>query len=273
MITPSGPTVLKFGGELLESPERLAGVAAAVAGIAVQGPLIVVHGGGKEIDAECARRGIAKVAVDGLRVTDEATLDAVVAVLAGTINTRLVAALGAAGVRAVGLTGADAGVARVVKAPLHHAVDGRQVDLGRVGQPREGDATGLLRHLLAGGFVPVIACLGADEAGLVYNVNADTLASHLAIACGAKELIIGGATAGVLDRDGATIARLDPARLDAIVADGTASAGMVAKLAAARDAIAGGVATVCIADGRSSTGLLARQGTTILAGPTAAAIG
>jgi acetylglutamate kinase len=239
----SAPTVLKLGGELLESAGRLADVVAAVCALAARAPLILVHGGGREIDAECARRGITKVAVDGLRLTDEATLEAVVAVLAGTINTRLVAALGAAGVKAVGLTGADAGVARVRKAPPHRAVDGRQVDLGRVGQPVGGDVFGLLAHLVAGGFVPVVACLGADEGGRLYNVNADTLASHLAIACGADALLIGGATPGVLDRDGATIARLDLGRLDAIVADGTASAGMVAKLAAARAAIVAGQGT------------------------------
>jgi acetylglutamate kinase len=258
------PTVLKLGGELLEAPDRLAGVVAAAAALAAQGPLIIVHGGGKEIDAECARRGIAKVAVDGLRVTDEATLDAVVAVLAGTINTRLVAALSAAGLGAIGLTGADAGVARVTKAPPHQAVDGRVVDLGRVGQPVVSDARGLLAHLLAGGFVPTVACLGADAEGRLYNVNADTLAGHLAVSCGARELLIGGATPGVLDSRGATIARLGVADLDAMISDGTASAGMVAKLTAARGALLGGVVTVSIADGRTSEGLLARRGTTVV---------
>ena len=257
------PTVLKFGGELLEAPDRLAEVVAAVSGLAAQGPLVVVHGGGKEIDAECALRGIAKVAVDGLRVTDEATLDAVVAVLAGTINTRLVAALSAAGVPAVGLTGADAGVARVTKAPPHRAVDGRVVDLGRVGQPVAADTQGLLAHLVARGFVPVVACLGADDQGGLFNVNADTLAGHLAVSCAARELLIGGATPGVLDGQGATIARLSVPELDAMISDGTASAGMVAKLVAARGALLGGVDAVCIADGRTSGGLLGRQGTAV----------
>lgn len=260
------PTVLKLGGELLESPDRLAGVVSAAAAICARGRLVLVHGGGKEIDAECARRGITKVAVDGLRVTDASTLDAVVAVLAGTINTRLVSALCAAHVNAVGLTGADAGLVRVTKAPPHRAVDGRVVDLGLVGQPVAASRTsGLLAHLLSGGFVPVVACLGADEAGVLYNVNADTLASHLAVACGARELIIGGATPGVLDREGATIAHMDLPGLDAVISDGTASAGMVAKLTAAREAVVGGVGTVTIADGRTADGLLTRRGTRIVA--------
>jgi acetylglutamate kinase len=265
MARPSRPTVLKLGGELLEAADRLAAVVAAAATLRAQGPLVIVHGGGKEIDAECARRGIAKVAVDGLRVTDAATLDAVVAVLAGSINTRLVSALCAASVPAVGLTGADAGSVRVVKAPPHRAVDGRVVDLGLVGLPvAAGAAAGLLPHLLDGGFVPVMACLGADETGALHNVNADTLASHLAVACGARELIFAGAVPGVLDRDGTTIGHVGPSRLAEMIADGTASAGMVAKLAAARDAVVGGVEVVTIADGRTADGLLARRGTAVV---------
>jgi acetylglutamate kinase len=100
---------------------------------------------------------------------------------------------------------------------------------------------------------------------VLYNVNADTLASHLAVACGARELIIGGTTPGVLDRDGATIAHMDLPRLDAVISDGTASAGMVAKLTAAREAVVGGVGTVTIADGRTADGLLTRRGTHIVA--------
>ena len=96
------PVVLKFGGELLEDPQRVTGLAAAVAKLARKTPLVIVHGGGREIDASLARVGIEKRQVDGLRITDEPTLDIVVSVLAGLVNTRFVAALGAAGVQAVG---------------------------------------------------------------------------------------------------------------------------------------------------------------------------
>jgi len=120
-------TLLKLGGELLEEPARLAEIGAVIAG-ATQ-PVIVVHGGGREIDAALKRAGIAKRQVEGLRVTDAATLDVVVEVLAGAVNTRLVAAIVKAGGRAVGLTGADAGLVPVEKAPAHRSVDGTMTDL------------------------------------------------------------------------------------------------------------------------------------------------
>jgi acetylglutamate kinase len=237
-----------------------------VAALAGAGPLLVVHGGGREIDAECARRGIAKQVADGLRVTDPGTLDAVVAVLAGTVNTRLVAALVAAGVPAVGLTGADASSVPVERAAPHRAVDGRLVDLGLVGEPRAQGAPRLLADLLALGYVPVVACLASDAAGQLYNVNADTLAGHLAAAMGARRLLVAGATAGVLDGHGRTLPTLSVGAIDALVASGTASAGMVAKLAACRRALDGGVAEVAIVDGREPASLLALRGTQFVTG-------
>ena len=112
-------------------------------------PVVVVHGGGKEIDAALKVAGIEKRQVDGLRITDEATLDVVVAVLAGAVNTRFVAALNTAGVAAVGLTGADAACGLSAAAPPHRAVDGRVVDLGRVGVPERGADMRLLQTLTA----------------------------------------------------------------------------------------------------------------------------
>ena len=132
------PVVLKFGGELLEDRQRVASLASTIAKLTKKKPLVplvIVHGGGREIDAALARVGIEKRQVDGLRITDEPTLDIVVSVLAGLVNTRFVAALGAAGVQAVGLTAADAGVARVKAAPPHRSTNGAVVDLGRVGEP------------------------------------------------------------------------------------------------------------------------------------------
>lgn len=252
MIAASAPWVVKVGGELIEPGARLDASVAFIAALAARGPLVVVHGGGREIDAEAARRGLVKRAVDGLRITDAAMLEAVVAVLAGTINTRLVARLVAAGVRAVGLTGADAGVARVRPAAPLRATDGRLVDLGLVGEPEPGDTRpSLLADLVAGGYVPVVACLGADASGALYNVNADTLAAHVAATLPAARLVFAGATAGVLDQARQTIGTLDPQGIEALVTSGTASAGMVAKLEAARRAIEAGVGEVTILDGRA----------------------
>ena len=132
-------------------------VARLIARAATKQPLVVVHGGGKEIDAALAQASIPKRQVDGLRITDEATLHVVVAVLAGSINTRLVAAINAAGGRAVGLTGADAGVGMVKPAKPHRTTTGELVDLGLVGDPLATPGAPLLDALCAGGFIPVIA--------------------------------------------------------------------------------------------------------------------
>ena len=260
---PGQLVVVKFGGELLETPERVAEVTTGLAALAGEGPLVVVHGGGREIDTELQRRGIAKQAVDGLRITDAPTLDAVIAVLAGTINTRLVAALVTRGVQAVGLTGVDGGLARASRMAAHRAVDGRSVDLGLVGTPDAGASSTLLIDLVAQGHVPVIASLGVDADGQVLNVNADTLAAHVAGVAHAGTLVMCGATAGVLDSEGATIPVLTRAAALALIDDGTASAGMVAKLKAALAALDNGAQDVWIVDGRTAAGLLERRGTRV----------
>lgn len=252
----SSPLVVKFGGELLEDRSRLATVTAAMARVAASGgPLIIVHGGGKEIDAALKVAGIEKRQVDGLRITDEATLDVVVSVLAGAVNTRFVAALTTAGARAVGLTGADAGCGRADAAPAHRTVDGQMVDLGRVGVPADTADRSLFRTLTRDGFVPVVACIGLGADGRLFNVNADTFAGHLAAQLGARRLVIAGTTPGVLDGNGATIAHLDPAAVESLIHDRTATAGMIAKLRACAHALAHGVADVVIVDGRNGAAL------------------
>jgi len=243
--------VLKLGGELLEQPEDIDRVARGIAALARTSRLVVVHGGGKEIDAALATAGIPKQQVDGLRVTDARTLDVVVAVLAGAINTRLVAAVRRAGARPVGLTGADASVATVKRAAPMTSVAGQQVDLGLVGAPVNNGAPQLLTDLIARGYVPVVACIGAPRYGQLMNVNADTLASHLAAALGARRLVIAGGTSGVLDEQGGTIARLTARDATRMIKAGTANKGMVAKLQACTTALKRGVGDVLIANGRT----------------------
>jgi acetylglutamate kinase len=257
------PVVLKFGGELLEDPASLARVVAGVAQIARSRTPVIVHGGGKEIDAALERAGIGKRQVDGLRITDEATLDVVVSVLAGAVNTRLVAALTHAGVRAVGLTGADASCGLSDPAPPHRTVDGRLVDLGRVGIPTADADMTLLTALAGHGFVPVLACIGVGRDGRLLNVNADTLAAHAAVVLGAERLVVGGTTAGVLRPDGSTVPLVASADIARLVADGTATAGMVAKLRACERAVAGGVGEVLILDGRDERALVAAASGTV----------
>jgi len=247
-----GPVVLKLGGELLEQPEDVARVAKAIAALSARTPLVIVHGGGKEIDAALAVAGIPKQQVDGLRVTDAATLEVVVSVLAGAINTRLVAAIRRAGAKPVGLTGADAGVATVKRSAPIKTVSGETVDLGLVGAPVANGRPQLLSDLLQRGYVPVIACVGATRDGRLMNVNADTLASHLARAVGARRLVIAGGTSGVLDESGQTIPRMTGREAARLIKAGTANKGMVAKLQACRAALAGGVRDVVIANGRAA---------------------
>ena len=241
---------MKLGGELLEQPGDVERVAASIARLARRTKVVVVHGGGREIDAALAAAGIPKQQVDGLRVTDARTLDVVVEVLAGAVNTRLVAALRGAGAHPVGLTGADASVAMVRRAAPLTSVAGTRVDLGLVGAPITNGAPRLLIDLLSHDYLPVVACIGATSRGQLLNINADTLASHLAAGLGATRFVIAGGTAGVLDEEGRTIERLSARAAARLIRAGTASRGMVAKLEACRAALRRGVRDVLIADGR-----------------------
>ena len=247
------PVVLKIGGELLEDAATLRTVAAAVGSATV--PLAIVHGGGREIDAALSAAGIEKRQVDGLRMTDARTLDVVVAVLAGSVNSRFVAALGVAGVPAVGLTGIDGRCGLAERVPAHRTVDGRLVDLGYVGVPSDRAQVGLLETLIGSGFVPAIACIGVDERGGLLNVNADTFAGHLAAKLGARRLVIAGATAGVLGSDGATVSILEASAIPDVITSGTATAGMIAKLRACEHALLNGVDDVVIVDGRDGAAI------------------
>lgn len=255
-------TVLKLGGELLEDAQSLQVAAAAIVRLATAAPLIVVHGGGRAIDAELRAKGETPRFADGLRVTDAAALQAVVSVLAGRANTSLVAAIGAAGGRAVGLTGADARIGLSARVNGFTTVAGEEVDLGLVGEPQPADVT-LLLDLLRLGYTPVVASIGVSSDGELLNVNADTLAGHLAAAVGAGQLIIAGGTAGVLDASGQPIARLAIPELDAMLLSGVAHSGMVAKLTACRTAIAAGVPAVSIVAGRAAGDYTTATGTRV----------
>ena len=245
------PIVLKLGGELLEQPQDVERIAKAITQLSKKAALVVVHGGGKEIDAALASAGIPKHQVDGLRVTDERTLEVVVAVVAGTINTRLVAAVRRSGGNPVGLTGVDADVPMKRARPIE-TVSGETVDLGLVGALLNKGKPRLLEDLLNRGYVPVIACVGADNRGQLLNVNADTLASHVAGKLGVRRLVIAGGTPGVLDGEGRTIPRLTTREATRLIQSGTANKGMIAKLDACKSALRLGVGDVVIANGRDT---------------------
>jgi acetylglutamate kinase len=262
------PLVLKLGGELVETPADRAAIARLAASITQDRPLVLVHGGGKAIDAALDRRGITPKKVEGLRVTDDDTLDVVVEVLGGSTNTALVAALAGHGVPAVGLTGADAGLGRATRVSAHRTTSGAVVDLGRVGDPVDADPA-LLALLTRHGYVPVIASIGLEDgvpsgARALLNVNADVMACRIAAAIAGSDLVIAGTTPGVLDAAGRTIAAMDIDAMDQAIAGGTATAGMIAKLSACRAALTQGVASVRLIDGRgleSAEALAAAPGT------------
>ena len=258
------PLVLKCGGELLETAGQRGRMAARIAALAAERPLVVVHGGGRAIDAELARHDIAPRKIDGLRITDEATRDVVVSVLAGSANTALVAALVGLGVPAVGLTGVDAGFAPATRASAYRASTGEDVDLGFVGDPVDAHPA-LIELLIERGYVPVVASLGV-EGGTVLNVNADVMAGRIAAALTNADLVIAGATAGVLDGDRQVIVSLDADGIDRMIASGTATAGMIAKLEACRAALLQGVRSVRIVDGAdlvAGQSIGAARGTTV----------
>ncbi|MEC8952742.1 MAG: acetylglutamate kinase [Acidobacteriota bacterium] len=261
-----GPVVLKLGGELIDTSEGLDGIATLIAQAAAQRPVVVIHGGGREIDTELARAGLNKRGVDGLRITDQATLDVVVGVLAGRVNTRLVAAVTRAGTPAVGLTGADDRIGLCRRASPYRALDGSTADLGLVGQPLPTEAPRLLDRLRRAGYTPIVACIGVTQDGQLLNVNADMLAAQLAVNLEVSRLIILGATAGVLDSNGHSLTRLDDADVEQLVASGDITAGMVAKLDACRLASRNGVDSVIIADGRRANDLDLLPGTVITTG-------
>ena len=180
--------------------------------------------------------------------------------LAGRTNTTLVAAIGAAGGRAVGLTGADGRIGLSRRAAPLRTVSGELADLGLVGEPDGTDAT-LLADLVRAGCIPVVASIGVDRDGVLLNVNADVLAAHLAVIVPATRLIVAGGTPGVLDAEGRPIPELGVDAVDEMLASGVAHSGMVAKLGACRLAFASGVTDISIVSGRGASDFATAPGT------------
>jgi len=240
--------LIKLGGTLLDAPELRASLATQIAEQSRRGvEITVVHGGGKQMTRFLAERGVESRFVNGLRVTTPETMDAVLKVLAGSVNQELVAALIAADLRAVGLSGLDGNL--VEAEPMDPA-------LGLVGRIRHSHPA-LLDLLVSRGFLPVVACVAGDGRGQMYNVNADQMASACAAGWRADRLIFLTDIAGVLDAAGIVQAVLPAAECRRLIADGVATGGMEAKLNAATAALDQGVAQIDIAPG-ALLGVLAR---------------
>lgn len=222
---------------------------------------VIVHGGGPQIASLLDRLSIKSEFRDGLRVTDDATMEVVEMVLSGPINKSIVRAINKAGGKAVGLSGSDADLMKVrpatrtTKDPDSHVE--QVIDLGFVGEPEAVDVSVL--KLLGNydhDFVPVIAPVGFDGEGRRYNVNADTAAGAIAAALGASRLLLLTDVAGVLDKGGQLIREIRADDVAGLIADGTASGGMIPKLETAAGAVKNGVGGAVILDGRAKHALL-----------------
>ena len=235
--------VVKYGGAAMEQAPLAVSFAQDVALLQSAGIMpVVVHGGGPQLTKLSARLGIETIFVDGVRVTDAETLDVATMVLAGKLNTEVVASLVTGGVPAVGLSGVDGGLllARRQTAP----------DLGFVGEVVHVNAD-VVRTLMAARFVPVVASIAVDEFGQAYNVNADVVAAELAIALGAEKLVFLNDVPGLIGPAGELLSELSAAQcLDLLGHDGAVEGGMIPKLESAVDAIKAGVSRIHLVDGR-----------------------
>lgn len=245
--------LLKVGGAELEEGPTLDALVSALVLLARAHPLVVVHGGGGEIARLQKRLGLEPRFIEGLRVTDEASLQVAEMVLSGLVNKRLAARLVAEGVRAIGLSGVDGGLLRAEKLP-HPAGD-----LGRVGRIVSVEA-GCLADLLRAGFTPLISPISLGKDGHPYNVNADHAALAIAGALHVEEMIFLTDVPGVL-MGGEVVSELDAGQARTLIAEGVITGGMIPKVNAALEAVAQGISSARITN---LAGLAANTGTRIL---------
>lgn len=214
---------------------------------------VVVHGGGPQITDLLKRIGKESTFIDGMRVTDTETMDVVEMVLGGQVNKWIVNLINRHGGKAVGLTGKDGDLIRAKKMVFtrdNPALKAPEIiDIGHVGDVASID-TSVIDMLIKGNFIPVIAPIGVGEDGQSYNINADVVACKLAKVMQAEKIILITNTAGVLDKQGRLLTGLSAKDVDALIADGTISGGMLPKIRGALEAVQAGVRTAHIIDGR-----------------------
>ncbi len=258
--------VIKYGGHAMGEEATARQFAADVVLLKLLGMHpVVVHGGGPQISRMLERAGVTSSFVDGLRVTDAATMEVAEMVLSGAVNKEIANWITLAGreadVRGVGLSGKDARLITVTKATRTKKDPGSElekvVDLGLVGEPTHVDPQLLLALIHAEqDYVPVIAPIGVSESGETYNINADLVAGKVAEVLKAEKLVLLTNTVGVLDKNGNLLTGLTAKRIDELFADGTISGGMLPKISSALDAAKAGVNSVHIIDGRVDHSLL-----------------
>jgi len=246
--------VVKFGGNAMVDADLHENFARDVVLMKLVGMNpVVVHGGGPQIGALLAKLNIHTEFVNGMRVTDAETMDVVEMVLGGSINKEIVASINRNGGKAIGVTGKDGQLIRARKltvtrfSPELNASE--IIDIGHVGDVDQID-TEVLNVILGSNFIPVIAPIGSDAQGNTYNINADLVAGKLAQVLQAEKLMLLTNVAGLLDKSGTVLTGLSTAEVDALIADGTISGGMLPKIDCALEAVKSGVASAHIIDGR-----------------------
>lgn len=243
--------VVKFGGSLLSDQAARRSFLKDAARLAKKNPLVLVHGGGPEINAALDKMGIVSTWVNGRRVTDEAAMGVVEGVLSGQVNKNLVGELNALGAKAVGLSGRDGGLLKAK--PVR--------ELGRVGEPDKADPT-LISVLLKAGFLPVLSSVAAGRDFGALNVNADEAAAALAIALKARRLVYLTDVPGVLDANKKTIPTIRVGDIKNLIDTKVITGGMIPKVLSCKNALKKGVAEINIIDGRA--GLPKLLGTKLL---------
>ncbi len=268
--------LIKFGGHAMGKADYVKAFASDIALLDQVGARpVVVHGGGPQIGEMLTKLKIESKFIDGLRVTDEATISVVEMVLAGGINKALVAAIASAGGRAVGVSGKDGGLITARKlmavAKSSDSAIQKAVDLGFVGEPANIDVA-VLDALLMHNLIPVVAPVGGGEDGKTYNINADTAAGAIAAALNAKRMLMLTDVSGVQDKDGNLISSLTISQAEGLIRDGTVLGGMIPKVETCIEAVQGGAEGAVIMDGRVPHALLVElftehgMGTIITAG-------
>lgn len=245
--------VIKYGGHAMKDETLKQSFALNVALLKYVGVRpVIVHGGGPQIGAMLRQLHIESSFREGLRVTDEATMDVVEMVLVGKVNKEIVSRLNLAGARAVGLSGKDGQLIRARKMEMVVTSDNRPpelIDLGRVGEVVDVD-TNLLNLISREDYVPVIAPTGVDEENGTYNINADAVAGAVASALKAKRLLLLTDVPGILNREGELISSLSMDETWGLFADGTLQGGMIPKVKCCLEALQDGVEKAMIIDGR-----------------------
>ncbi|AEA34427.1 acetylglutamate kinase [Hippea maritima] len=246
----SKTVVIKYGGSAMIEPKLRESFSKDVSLLKYVGiNPIVVHGGGPEIGDVLKRLNIESKFYEGLRITDENTMEVVVMVLAGKVNKEIVLQINKNGGRAVGISGVDAQIIKAKKKLL------KDIDLGLVGDVESVNPT-ILMHLSESGYIPVVSPIGVDDDGKRYNINADSVASAIAISLKAEKLIYLTDTDGVLNKEGELISSIEMSQISQMINDGTITGGMIPKLLSAKEAINKGVNKVHIINGTKIHSLL-----------------